>query len=174
MHKYLLFITLLFSLNSFSQVIIHQTGYVFYFKGDSINNIKKESLAAKINKKMAAVRKKDKQFVYLDIVFRSDSNYYAVSFDNLYGDGIYNDVYNRKAWDYKNIALQLSAYTTTDKLNEEAIMKLLDYGISHRKKLLKQREREMRKDFYDREKPAMNIKRLEETLHLLEEQKTQF
>ena len=121
---------------------------------DSDDSVKSERIK-KISKQCNCFIKKNYPgiktlSVLLDIEDCSDTTYYQLGYDNIYGNSVYNDIYKPKTYDFQNLGIRIKACSKTVKL--ENVLKLLDHGLRNVEALKKMRTKAMGLDYYDRPK----------------------
>ncbi len=149
------------SRNLLSQTIITTVGKVIFFDNkDSLKSKQLHEIAklcdCYIQKFYSGVKLPN---ILLDVEQSKDTAYYQLGYDNIYGNSIDNDVYERKTNDYTNLGIRIKSCSAD--INEESILKLLDYGINHEQELKTIRLKEIKLDYYDRSK---NITLKEKTI----------
>lgn len=140
--------------NSFSQTVISTRGKIVFFddkdtsKSRQLHDIAKlcSSYIQKFYPKVTLPN------VLLDIELSKDTSYSQLGYDNIYGNSIENDIYERKTKDYTNLGIRIKSCMPT--INKEDILKLLDYGIKHAQELKNLRTKATKLDYYDRPKTS--------------------
>lgn len=95
----------------------------------------------------------------LDVAVSTDTTYYQVRYDNLYGDySSYTDTTRPAAKMYSEAGLYVKGRDST--INSNRILLLLAYGIGHYKDLKKGVQCNEPPDAVSKEKPSLKIRRL--------------
>lgn len=157
--KYLLYVLLLIPFFSNSQIVISKYGKVIYFNSREDIKSERTRIARYID---SVLPKSFNYYVLLDIGIIRNEPVYELGFDNLYGDSEYNDIYKPIAWDYSTIGLRICLYN--DSIDQTQIIKLLTYGIDNIHKLKKFRDKQLKKDFYDRQSLTLSASKIKKIL----------
>lgn len=129
-----------------SQNVIHQSGQVIFFDNNKSLHDEKMKVAWWINTYLAE-KHRPKDRVILEIT--KEDTVLTVSYDNLYGNSSFSDVYDWISWDYRLTTLKITISSFL--VSKDTILNALKFGIRNKGKLRRMRKRNMRKDPTDRE-----------------------
>ncbi|WP_276504880.1 hypothetical protein [Terrimonas pollutisoli] len=154
-----------FSRAESQNVFIKQIDSIVYedYEGNHFSQEKQKAAKLCAEYIRAYYGQSDIPLIYLDIDDRKDSiSAVGLAYDNLYGNALENNTYNRQSKYYKpgiRIKLHGSDY------NNEAMLKLLDYGVNNFEVLKKRSDKVAKLDYYDRPKsPVLSLSRLNKIL----------
>ena len=136
MRKIIIILMLSVSFNtSFAQTVITTVGGVVFFDDpDSSRSKTLHEIAVICNEYIQQCHLgASLPLVFLDLELARDTSYWQLGYDNIYGNSIDNDIYERKTKDYTDLGIRIKSCDRT--IKRENVLKLLDYGVNHVKEL---------------------------------------
>ena len=118
-----------------SQPAVYQMGNILYESNDTLSHE-----AARL---CFAVFGKERVSVMLDLKKSSGKAVYYLSYDNVHGTSIFNDIYRPHIWDYKLLGIRVEG---KGNITMYGILKAVKRGIKKKRRLKRIRKRIMRRD----------------------------